>query len=50
MFYSDYQPVDGIQLPHTFQQAVGNSPFNEITIDKYKVNPKIDPKKFETVK
>ncbi len=50
MFYSNYQSVEGIQLPHTFQQAIGANPTNEITIDKYKVNPKIDPKKFETVK
>jgi len=50
MFYSDYQSVDGLQLPHTFQQAIGGKPMNEVTIEKYKVNPKIDPKKFETVK
>lgn len=50
MFYSNYQSVDGIQLPHTFQQAIGSNPTNEITIEKYKVNPKIDPKKFDTVK
>lgn len=50
MFYADYQKVDGIQLPHRFQQSVAGTPSSEITIEKYKVNPKIDPKKFETVK
>jgi hypothetical protein len=50
MFYSNYQTVDGIQLPHTFQQAVGSTPSNEITIEKYKINPKIDGKRFESVK
>lgn len=50
MFYSNYQSVDGIQLPHTFQQAIGSNPTTEVTIEKYKINPKIDPKKFETVK
>ena len=50
MFYSDYQSVDGLHLPHTFQQAIGSNPTNEVTIEKYKVNPKIDPKRFETVK
>ncbi len=50
MFYSDYQAVDGVQLPHHFQQAIAGNPSTEITIEKYKVNPKIDPKKFETVK
>jgi hypothetical protein len=50
MFYSDYQSVDGLQLPHHFQQAIAGNPSTEITIEKYRVNPKIDPKKFETVK
>ena len=50
MFYSNYQSVDGLQLPHTFQQAIGGTPSLEITIEKYKINPKLDPKKFDTVK
>lgn len=50
VFYSNYQSVDGIQLPHMFQQAIAGTPSNEVTIEKYKLNPKIDPKKFETVK
>jgi len=50
MFYGDYKSVDGVQLPHRFQQAIAGTASNEITIEKYKVNPKIDPKKFETVK
>lgn len=50
MFYGDYQAVDGLQLPHTFQQAIGGNPTNEVTIEKYRINPKIDSKKFETVK
>lgn len=50
MFYGDYKTVDGVKLPHHFQQAMGNEPSYEITIDKYKVNQKIDPKKFEPKK
>jgi hypothetical protein len=50
MFYSNYQSVDGIKLPHTFQQTIGSNPTTEVTIEKYKINPKIDPRKFETVK
>jgi hypothetical protein len=50
MFYSNYQSVDGIQLPHTFQQATGDKPSTEVTIEKYKINPKIDGKKFDAVK
>lgn len=50
MFYGEYKSVDGVQLPHHFQQAIAGNPTTEVTIEKYKVNPKIDPKKFETVK
>jgi len=50
MFYGDFQSVDGVQLPHHFQQAIAGNPSNEVTIEKYKINAKIDPKKFETVK
>ena len=50
MFYGDYKKVDGVMLPHHFQQAMGAEPTYEITIDKYKLNAKIDPKKFEPVK
>ena len=50
VFYGDYKTVDGVKLPHHFQQAIGNDPTFEITIDKYKVNQKIDPKKFDPKK
>ena len=38
MFYGDYKKVDGVMLPHHFQQAMGAEPTYEITIDKYKLN------------
>ena len=50
MFYGDYKKVDGVMLPHHFQQAMGAEPTYEITIDKYKLNAKIDPKKFDPKK
>ena len=50
VFYGDYKTVDGVKLPHHFQQAIGNDPTFEITIDKYRVNQKIDPKKFDPKK
>lgn len=47
VYYSDYKDVDGLTLPHSFQQSVAGKASTEITIEKYKVNPKIDPKRFE---
>lgn len=50
VYYANYQDVDGLKLPHTFQQSVAGNAASEITIEKYKVNPKIDPKRFEPKK
>ena len=46
VYYGHYQDVDGLKLPHSFQQSIAGEAATEITIDKYKVNPKIDPKRF----
>lgn len=50
VYYGNYQDVDGMKLPHSFQQSVAGNAASEITIEKYKVNPKIDPKRFEPKK
>jgi len=50
VYYSNYRNVDGLMLPHSFQQSVAGNAATEITIEKYKVNPKIDPKRFEPKK
>ena len=50
VYYGDYKKVDGLMLPHKFQQSVAGAASSEITIDKYKVNPKIDAKQFDIVK
>lgn len=50
VYYGDFKRVDGVTLPHKFQQSVNGAASSEITIDKYKINPRIDAKAFETVK
>lgn len=50
VFYTDYKAVDGLRLPHHFVESLAGKAQVEVTIDKYKINPKIDAKKFETVK
>lgn len=50
VYYGNYQDVDGVKLPHSFQQSIAGNAASEITIEKYKVNPKIDPKRFEPKK
>jgi hypothetical protein len=50
VYYGNFQDVDGLKLPHSFQQSIAGNAASEITIEKYKVNPKIDPKRFEPKK
>ena len=50
LFYADYRDVDGIQLPFRIRRAVGSETVEETTVDRYKLNAKIDPKKFEVIK
>jgi len=50
IFYSDYQQVDGVTLPHRFQRSVDGKPTEEVVFESVKVNPKIDAKKFTVSK
>jgi len=48
LFFDDWRDEDGIKFPHALRRASGGTTTEEWTINKVKVNPKIDPKKFET--
>lgn len=50
LYFADYRDVDGIQLPFRLRRAVGADTIEETTFDRYKLNAKIDPKKFEVLK
>jgi hypothetical protein len=47
LYYADYREVSGLQLPFRLRRAVGADTVEETTFDGFKINPKIDPKKFE---
>jgi len=50
LFYADYRDVSGLKLPFRLRRAVGADTIEETTFDNFKINPKIDPKKFEAKK
>jgi len=50
IYYSDYQDVSGVKLPFKLQRSIDGKPSEELTLEKIKVNQKIDPKKFEVEK
>jgi hypothetical protein len=50
LFYGGYQTVDGVKLPTTFSRSIDGKATEALTIEKYKLNQKIDPRKFDVVK
>lgn len=50
IYYSNFKTVSGVKLPHTFQRSIDGKPTEEMTFDQIRINPKIDPKKFEITK
>jgi len=47
LYYGDFREVDGMKWPFRIKRAIAGETIEETTIDRFRVNPKIDPKKFE---
>lgn len=50
MFYGDYKVFDGLKMPTKVQRMIDGVATEEITLEKIKINQKIDPAKFAVVK
>jgi hypothetical protein len=50
VYYADYQAVNGVKLPFKIQRSIDGKPTEEMVFDEFKVNPKIDQKKFSPSK
>jgi hypothetical protein len=50
MYYGDFREVDGMKFPFRIRRAVAGDTIEETTFDKIRINPKIDPRKFEAAK
>jgi len=50
LYFSDYREVSGQQLPFRIRRATGADTVEETTVDRYRVNTKIDPRKFQPAK
>jgi hypothetical protein len=48
MFFADYRNVDGLQLPFRIRRAAGAETTEETTFDRFRINAKLDPRRFET--
>ena len=50
LYFADYRDVEGLRLPFRLRRAIGNETTEETTFDRFRLNAKIDPRKFEAVK
>jgi hypothetical protein len=50
LYYADYRDVDGMKFPFRLRRAVGTDTVEETTFDRFRINTKIDPKRFEVQK
>ena len=48
MFFADYRDVDGLKLPFRIRRAVGAETTEETTFDRFRINARIDPRRFDT--
>lgn len=47
LYYADYRDVDGMKFPFRLRRASGGDTTEETTFDRFRINTRIDPKKFE---
>ncbi len=48
LYYADYRDADGLKLPFRLRRAIGADSTEETTFDRFRLNMKIDPRKFAT--
>ena len=48
LYFADYKDVDGLKLPHRIRRATGSDTTEETTFDRFRINAKIDPRRFDT--
>lgn len=47
IYYADYREVDGLRFPFRIRRAVGATTTEETIFDRFRINAKVDPRKFE---
>lgn len=50
LYFADYRDAGGVMWPYRIRRATNGETTEETTFDRFKLNSKIDPKKFEVVK
>jgi hypothetical protein len=50
LYFADYRDVDGLKFPFRLRRGLGTETTEETTFDRFRINPKIDPRRFEVRK
>jgi hypothetical protein len=48
LYFGDYREVDGVRLPFRLRRAIGPETTEETTFDRFRINTRIDPRKFDS--
>ncbi len=46
LYFADYREVDGVKLPFRLRRAIGPDTVEETIFDRFRLNARIDPKRF----
>lgn len=47
LYFADYREVDGLQLPFRLRRAIGADTTEETVFDRFRINARVDPRRFE---
>ena len=47
LYFADYREVDGLQFPFRLRRAIGPDTTEETTFDRFRINARVDPRRFE---
>jgi hypothetical protein len=50
LYFADYREVDGVKLPFRLRRAIGAETTEETTFERFRINTRIDSRKFEPLK
>jgi hypothetical protein len=47
IYFADYREADGVTFPYRLRRAIGADTTEETTFDRFRINVRIDPRRFE---
>jgi hypothetical protein len=50
LYFADFREVDGLKWPFRLRHAVAGETIEETTFDRFRINARVDPKRFDTAR